>query len=241
MESQKNWAYKHRGEYKKTEEYIKEEELEEKEWYRNNREEEKRYISEIGQRLESGTKEDKDKLLALFQDKGFIETYKFRNELAYMIVIMKIYEREIQLEETRTILDMGKGIGEIRSKLQQLKFILWRLEFAKDIQGRELLIEFIRNNQVSPSMIEYIVLTSVYNKTKMLLKLADIFVDEKMIRYAFGMLEYLNALQPENEEILCMLAEFCGCVGNRQRAREYLDKIKNPGKLAEGIRKKYEC
>lgn len=235
MESQKNWAYKH------TEEFIKEEEMEEKEWYRNNREAEKKYISEINQMLESGTKEDKEKLLALFGNKGFIETYKSRNELAYMIIIMQIYKREIQSEEVRTILDMGKGIEEIRSKLLQLKFILWRLEFAKDIQGRELLIEFIQSNQTTPSMIEHTVLTSVNDKAGMLVELADIFLEQKMIRYTFAMLRYMDELQPENEEILCMLAELCGGVGNRQKAGEYLDRIKNPGKLAEGIRKKYEC
>ena len=235
MANQKSWAYKH------TEEYIKEEELEEKKWYWNNEEAEKRYISEIEQRLESGTKEDKDKLLEIFQDKAFIEAYKSRNELAYMIVIMQIYKREIQSEEVRTILDMGKRIEEIKSKLLQLKFILWRLEFAKDIQGRELLIEFIRINQATPSMIEHTVLTSVNDKAGTLAELADIFLEQKMIRYAFGMLGYMNELQPENEEILCMLAELCGGVGNRQKAGEYLDRIKNPGKLAEGIRKKYEC
>lgn len=235
MESQKNWEYMH------TEEYIKEEEREGKEWYWNNREAEKRYISEIEQRLESGTKEDREKLLALFRDRNFTETYKSRNELAYMIVIMQIYEREVQSEEARTILDMGRGIQEIRSKLLQLKFILWKIEFAKDIRVKDLLMEFIEKNQATPDMIQYMIFTAVCHKEEVLVELTDIFIEKKKLRYAFRMLEYLNELHPGNEEVLCTLAKLCGCVGNRQRAGEYLDQIKNPGKLAEGIRRKYEC
>lgn len=235
MSRQKSWAYMH------TEEYIKEIESDEQEWYQKNKESEKWYQKELEQRLKAGTEEDRKKLLEMFGDETFIETYKSRNDLAYMIVVMQTYEREIKSGEIRTILDMGKSIQELKAKLLQLKFILWRMEFAEDIQAERQLIDFVQINQVSPDMIQHMVHTSLSSKAKLLMKLADLFLEQKMLRYAFRMLEYLDELYAGNEEVLCMLAELCGYAGNRQRAGEYLDKIKNPGKLAEGIRRKYEC
>ncbi|WP_075721660.1 hypothetical protein [Roseburia sp. 499] len=235
MESQKEWAYMH------TEEYIQEKEKKEQEWNRQNKEQEKIYLMQIDKKIQAGSTEAREELLRLFRNKDFIETYKSKTQMAYLIVIMQIYEREIQADEKVTILDIGKSTEEIKSKLIQLKFILWKIEFAKDEHGKELLLDFIRSNWITPDMLQYMVHTAVADKGGMLLELTDIFMEQNMFRYAFRMLEYLDELSPGNETVLCMLADLCGSVGNNQRAKEYLEKIETPGRLAEGIRRKYGC
>lgn len=220
---------------------IEQKEKEEKEWHEKYEKKEKDYMDFIEERLVSGTKEARESLLRLFCDKDFVENYKFRNELAYMLVIMQVYESEIKNDEVYTILDMGRSSQEITNKYIDLKFILWRIEFEKDRTGKRLLLDYIHANHATPYMIRQVVNTSTFDKSGMLIKLVDIFLEQNMLRYAFCMLEYLNELSPGNEEILCMLAELCGCTGNSERAGEYLERIENPGIMAERVRKKYGC
>ncbi len=227
--------------YMQTEEYIREKEWGERNWNRKNKQQEKIYMKEIEQRLKEGTEQAREELLHMFRNEEFIETYKSKTEMAYLIVIMQIYEREVQFGEKRTILDMGDSYEIIRSKLFELKFILWKIEFAKDVRGKELLLEFIRTNQATPDMIQCIVHTSTADESKVLVELSDLFIAHNMLRYAFRMLEYLDDLEPGNEMVLCILAELCARVGKCKRAGEYLDKIKNPGIMAERIREKYGC
>lgn len=235
MDNGKDWAYMH------TEEYIREKEKKEREWNRENKEKGRVYLEQIEMKLKEGTAQAREELLKMFQNQDFIETYKAKTEMAYLIVIMQIYEREVQNGERRTILDMGDSYEAIRRKLLDLKFILWRIEFAKDVRGEELLLEFIHNNQATPDMIQCIVHTSIVDESKVLVELSDLFIAHNMLRYAFRILEYLDDLEPGNEMVLCILAELCGRVGKCKRAGEYLDKIRNPGIMAERIRKKYGC
>ena len=235
MEQQKKWAYMH------TEDYIREKELEELEWNRKNKKQQEIYMAQIEKKLRERTQTSREELLELFRKKEFIDAYKTENDMAYMIVIMQIYENEKRAGTESCILDMGTESREIKSKLQELKFILWRMEFAKDVQGKEMLVNFIHENQPTAEMIQYIVLTSSNDKPQMLIKLADIFIEQSMLSYAFRMLEYAEELVPGDEEILCILTQLCICVGNQKRAGEYLNKVKNPGELTEGIRRKYGC
>lgn len=235
MENKKSWEYMH------TEEYAQKMEKEEWGWNQKNKKQQEIYIEQIEERLQEGTEVSRKKLLALFNDKEFIETYKTENDFAYMIVIMQIYENEKGAGEEKTILDLGKGRKEIIEELQKMKFILWRIEFAKDVGAKDVIVEFIKQKQATPEMLRYVIHTSVYDKQRIVLELADLFIEQNMFRYAFRMLEYAEELSPGNEEVLCILAQLCICVGSTKRAGEYLDQIKNPGKLTEGIRKKYGC
>lgn len=228
-------------EYSYGEEFIQEKEQKERTWYENNGEQEKEYIELIEQKLAEGTQEARKSLLQLFRDKKFMEIYQSRNDIAYMMVIMKIYEAEVCNQEPRTILDMETSMDELRKKYIELKFILWRLEFEKDKDAKEKLIDYIHTNHATPDMIKQMIFNSVFNKGEVLVKLADIFLEYSMLRYAFSMLDYLNELLPGDEEILCMLAELCGCTGKFAKVKEYLEQIKEPGEMTERIRKKYGC
>lgn len=233
MEKQEDWAYT------STEEYIREKEKEEREWNRKYKEQEKLYLAQIDERIQAGTREAREELLALFCNQDFIETYQASPRMAYLIAVMQIYEREVQNGEKVTILDSGTSSEEIVSKLIQLKFILWKIEFAKDEQWKELLLNFIRSNGTTPDMLQYVVQTAVADKGEVLSELTDVFIEQNMLRYAFRMLLYLDELFSGDETVLCMLAELSGRVGNHQRAVEYLGRIENPGKMTEGIRRKY--
>lgn len=235
MVSKKEWVYMH------TEEYIREKEQEEIEWNSKNKNQEKVYLEKIEKVLKTGTREAREELLTIFRDKDFIETYKSETRMAYFIVIMQIYEREVEAEETRTILDIGGSYEELKKKFLELKFALWRIEFVKDLQAQELLLEYIYSNRITPIMLQFMVYTVSADKVEVLMQLSDIFMEQNMFRYAFCMLEYLDELLPGNETVLCILADLCGKAGRTEQAAEYLNKIEEPGRMTEGIRKKYGC
>lgn len=230
-------------EYRGTEEFVREKEKREQEWQRSYKQQEQEVLEKIEQNLALGTQEARTELLTMFRNQEFTEIYKTRNALAYMIVIMQVYEKEIQAGEKETILDMGRSRQELKEKYVELKFILWRIDFVKDESGKEMLLDFIRKNHATPYMIRRVIDTSVFrtHQEQMLIKLSDIFIEQNMLRYAFHMLEYLDELSPGNEEILCMLAELMGSAGKQAQAAEYLDRVKNPGGLTERMREKYGC
>lgn len=230
-------------EYRGTEEFVREKEKQEQEWHRSYKQQEQEVLEKIEQNLALGTQEARAELLTMFRNQEFTEIYKTRNALAYMIVIMQVYEKEIQAGEKETILDMGRSCQELKEKYVELKFILWRIDFVKDESGKEMLLDFIRKNHATPYMIRRVIDTSVFqtHQEQMLIKLSDIFIEQNMLRYAFHMLEYLDELSPGNEEILCMLAELMGSAGKQAQAAEYLDRVKKPGGLTERMREKYGC
>lgn len=230
-------------EYRGTEEFVREKEKQEQEWQRSYKQQEQEVLEKIEQNLALGTQEARAELLTMFRNQEFTEIYKTRNALAYMIVIMQVYEKEIQAGEKETILDMGRSCQELKEKYVELKFILWRIDFVKDESGKEMLLDFIRKNHATPYMIRRVIDTSVFqtHQEQMLIKLSDIFIEQNMLRYAFHMLEYLDELSPGNEEILCMLAELMGSAGKQAQAAEYLDRVKKPGGLTERMRERYGC
>lgn len=223
------------------EEFIREKECKEREWNDKYKEQEKEYIDFIEKKLREGTAKARNELLKLFRDNKFMSIYQQRNDIAYMVVIMKIYEVELCNNEEKTILDMGNTIDELHRKITELKFIIWRIEFEKDKSAFEKMLEYIRINQATPYMIRQIISTSVFEKGQVLIMLTDVFLAHNMFRYAFSMLDYLNELSPGNEEVLCMLAELCGYVGNYEKVKEYLEQISEPGELSERIKEKYGC
>ncbi len=224
-----------------TETYIQEEERQQRLWHEKNMVMEKNYLARIDNLLEQSTLEARQTLVLLFSDSSFLNIFGARTPIAYMGVVMKIYEKEIMAGEEHTILDMGVSYQGIIGKLTELKFILWRIIFANQKEGEGMLLEFIRQNNATPYMLQHLVLTASVNKKEILLKLADLFLKQNMLRFAFHMLDYMTQLFPEDESSWCMTADFCGSTGNIKQAGAYLSKIKNPGEMTERIRQKYGC
>ena len=190
--SEKEW------EYMQTEEYAKVLEMQEKQW---DREEEDNILKKINYNLELGTKEARNVLTDMFRNEEFIKKYSQRNHIAGMIVVMEIYEKEKQMNEEITILDVVKSCEEVKSLIMQLKFILWRLEFKNELQAKEVLTDYILNRHLSPCMIQYMVCISNWDKNKVLIQLSNHFLDRNMYRYAYGMLHYLQERLPKEEAI----------------------------------------
>lgn len=222
-----------------TEEYIQKEEQQQRMWREKNMVVEKKYLEQIDKLLEQSTPQARQTLVLLFSNPSFLNTFGSRTPIAYMGVVMKIYEKEVMAGEEYTILDMEVSYKGIIGKLTELKFILWRIIFENC--GEEQLLEFIRQNNATPYMLQYMVLTASVNKKEILLKLADLFLEQNMLRFAFHMLDYLTQLYPEDESSWCLVADFCGSTGNIGQADAYLSKIKNPGEMTERIRRKYGC
>lgn len=206
--SEKEW------EYMQTEEYAQTLEEQEKQW---DREEEKKLLKKINQNLELGTKEARNELVEMFRKEEFQQKYGQRNQIAYMIVAMEIYEKERQMNEKTTILDVVQSHEEVKSILTQLKFLFWRMEFKEEPQAKEVLADYIISKNLSPYMIQYMVCISNWDKNKILIQLANFFLDRQMYRYAYYMLLYLQERVPGNETIQRMLAELSIYVENKKQ------------------------
>lgn len=205
--SEKEW------EYMQTEEYAKTLEEQEKQW---DREEEKNLLKKINQNLELGTQEARNELVEMFHKEEVQQKYGQRNQIAYMIVVMEIYEKERQMDEKITILDVVRSCEEVKSILGQLKFLFWRMEFKEEQQAKEILANYIINKKLSPYMIQYMVCISNWDKNKILIQLANFFLDRQMYRYAYCMLLYLQERVPGNDTIQRMVTELSVYAENKK-------------------------
>ncbi len=199
------------------EDYIQDEEKAEYKWTENHLAQEKVILEQIDEMLLDSTVKSRQNLLYLLHNKDLLTIYESRTPFAYLKIIIRIYEKELQSGELITILDMGSSHEELISKLTQLKFYLWRIIFIDDEQSHQSIIEFIQQNHVSPYMLQYLVLIVSVNKDQLLLKLVNLFLERNMFRYAFHMLDYLVHLFPNNENYLYLAAKFSESIGKNQK------------------------
>lgn len=197
-------------------------------------------LKQIDEWISDATPMSRQKLLNLLHNDYFLSIYPSKTVFAYLYMILKIFEKETQEGETVTIFDLGNSHSEIIDQLLKLKFLLWRMLFTHDHQAPISLLEFIQHNQATPFTLQQLVFIAAEEQDQLLLKLINLFLEQKMFRYAFYMLDGLTQLYPENENYLCLAADFCANIGkNKKKASAYLSQITNPGELTERIRKKY--
>ena len=115
----------------------------------------------IDQMLMEGTDEAHEKLLAFFADEKEIAPYGNRsNAMIEMIVIMDIYKAEVEMGEAHTIFDRkieGRRMGEteLTAYMRAFRFLMWRLEFTKEADAGEKLIQFLKEAEIQ-SVFHYI-------------------------------------------------------------------------------------
>lgn len=225
--------------YYETTEFALEFEKSEHEYHNKYADEKQAYIDRIERDLKAGTQEARDDFIAMFSEDNIEKHLGQSGIIPYMYVIMRIYEYETSKGEQHTILDTVSSSADAKAIFTQLKFILWRIILAQDETAPNLLIGFIEAFNISPYMLLFTVKASSFDETAQLMNLAVIFIDARKFRYAFCILQQLDELSPNDETILCMLADLSGYIGNLQMASAYINKITNKGKLTEEIIKKY--
>lgn len=201
-----------------TEAYAAAREQETAEWYKKYAGEEQAHLKRIDELLCQGGEAARNELLDMLCTEK-TEVYRYRsNPLMGMIAIMDIYRMEIAAGEISTILDMThEGCfldreGLIK-RVRQLRFLMWRKEFAQDEAAGEQLVLYIKENKVSPFFLCKAIDTMAGNKLKMLGEVMELVLDAGMLRHTYWLLRAIETRMPEEESIRAMRAQIemlCG-------------------------------
>ena len=183
---------------------------------------------------------DRKKLLELLLSESFQDQFGAVTDMAYMILAAKIYEREVADGASWTVLDGRGSIQEIMAFIQEMKFLLWRMEFGM-AGAKELLLACVRDNRVSGCLLACLVRVAGMHKLTLLERLAELFLAQDMVAMAFYMLRYADELQPGSEEILCSMADIYLKAGKKEEALCCLDQVKWPTRITAAFRKVCEA
>lgn len=210
---------------KRTEQFAEEAEAIEQIWQKKYGKNIPEIVKKMNLLLKERTKESRIKLHDLFLDKQFFENYKHTDIVAEMYIIMKIYEKELKDGIENGILEQGNTVEELRRYLQELKFILYRVDFDIDKESEDELLFFLKQHNTSMATLEIMSTTVVMRPIHMMLKLENIFKRKDMYREKFVIDNFINQRWPGNYRILYEQAEICKKVGREEYARECLLKI----------------
>lgn len=209
-------------------------------WNNLYREKEQMYLELFDELLAMGNETAKEKIMDIIAEGDFCEIYSGRTNIAYLILIMDIYQREIDNGETRTILDMGSSLKTLIQIFNQIKFFIWRLEYAVEDEGnRELIAMWLKENKPSPYMLEYIINVTSANVFCDIYKLAELCFQYRQYRISYYLFSQLNAETPGNEDVCVRLAELYIIASRKDDAKEIIRTIQNPGDKVRTVREKY--
>lgn len=212
-------------EYKKSEQFAIEEEERERKWQKQYGEKLSEVVEKMDRLLKEGTIESRRKLHDLFLDKSFFEHYKQTDIVAGMYVVMQIYEREMESGIAHSILEQGNTVEELLKYLEELKFILYRVDFDVDKESEQELIMFLKQHNTSVVTVEIMMTTVVMRPLQMALKLESLFEWNLMYTEQFMMQNFINQRWPGNYRILQKQAELYLKTGHGEYAGECLMKI----------------
>lgn len=123
--------------------------------------------------------------------------------------------------------------------LQQMKFILYRVDFSIDQASDQELITFIKNNKTSIVTLETMMTTVAMRPMILMLKLEKIFEKNMMYRELFWSRNFLNERWSGNHRILAKLTELYDKTGHTEYALECMKQIPEPLRIM--YQKKPEC
>ncbi|MGN0496567.1 MAG: hypothetical protein ACI4GW_10110 [Lachnospiraceae bacterium] len=95
-------------------------------------------------------------------------------QFGYMVIINQVYLDEKKNGEQYTIYDKGNSIKDLIKVLNQMKFLLWELEFLKDSDTPELFKRYVCENRVSGTMLKNMILIASVDVNYMVNVVADI-------------------------------------------------------------------
>ena len=209
------------------------------EWYKLHEIEEKQYMKKIDMYLADGTITAKQAICNLVEQDGFIDNFKTRNNMSYIINAVNIYYRELDANEQSTIFDIAYSIDDIISLTNRIRFSVWELEYTEDEESAYLLCDLIQNNHISATMLLYILDAVAINKYLVSMKLSDGLKNKKMFKYQLHILLFIADRYRGDETALCELAQLYLKAGYSDLARNWLNQINQPGSLTERVRREH--
>ncbi len=210
---------------KRTEQFAREEAERERIWQSKYGEKMPEVVEMMNVLLKEGTRESRLKLHDLFLDKSFFEHYKQTDIVAGMYVIMQIYEREVESGKEDGILEQGGTVEELQRYIEELKFILYRIDFDIDTESSNELVRFLKQHKTSMVTLETMMTTVVMRPLQMSLKLEKLFEQNKMYSEQFVMQNFINQRWPGNRRIIKKQAEMYLKANHDEYAKECLTNI----------------
>lgn len=208
-------------------------------WHRLHETEERQYLKIINEYLAEGTSEAQTAICNLVEQERFLETFKTRNEMSYVINAINIYYREIDAGVSHTVLDLADDVDGLISVINQVRFFIWELEYTDDETSGSMLCEYIRDMNISIPMVLYILPVASIDTYRVAMRLSDEFLKKKMYRYQLYVLLFAAERWLGDENALCNLACLYVRVGEHELAKNCLEQINHPSVLTERVREAY--
>lgn len=204
--------------YRQTEEYALKREQEEIDWNEKYELEEEKLINQVNSLLGEHSPKAWDALLAMFHDPKLNDIYGKREQIATVYVLLNIYQYERYEEISPTIFEQGTHLGQFNDLMREMKFLLWRLSFFDiehstksgygniEAQEREF-FDYVEARGLSPVALYFLVTVACVEPTKMLLYLADKYMEQNKFYHTMMILKYYDANYPGNRDVEYVLSE----------------------------------
>lgn len=114
-------------------------------------------IEIVDECISSHSEEGIAALNELYSDQGFVKRFESDKEMAYLYVALLILHEEKMHGEKCTILSGKQNIEELIAYIKEIKFRLWRIEFAGDTESVEWVNYNIENGYVSETCVNELI------------------------------------------------------------------------------------
>ncbi len=161
--------------------------------------------------LLSGGRENYPKIRALIHEN--MDVYMHDSGCAEIAQLVQIYTVETVNHMDHVILDISDDLSVILSVLRQLKYMLFRVEFGKITDDGNELCKLISDNNISLPALDNMVDWCSYDKSKVYMALAMIFLKHNLYDHALYSLECYDTLTPGNAEINSLINRVKGLMG----------------------------
>ena len=208
-----------------------------KHWVGKRIEEDMMYYNEL---VCKGDKDSISKIFDRIKEPGYVMKYRRSTALTALIVYLSIYEQEIAKGIEHHIFSKGYNLEELEEIFNELKFALWRVEFIGDIKSQEDILKLIQKCNVSDEYIMVLIKTSAINQAEANYLLG--YLLRSIGREMTSIKLYHNALEimPDDEYILCELADIFWKYGKVDIAMNYMKRITHPTTCTEKYLSKWE-
>ncbi len=177
-----------------------------------------------------------EELLEFYEKEDLKRLSGIENDIAIFQIILYIYQMEQRENVEQGILNGVRSMGEAVERYLQMKFLLWRVEFRDEEEGRAA---FQNMQQISIPFLKYLIHTSSFDKANTAYKLAMFFKGAGKIASAFAMLNYTNELSPDAEIVFCEMADICMMAGKYKDAAACIARIKEPSEVLVKYQQKW--
>ena len=173
----------------------------------------KKYVSDL---LNEHSRQSIEKLVALYENRDFIRDYASEDtELGYIYIVACIYREEQNEHIKNNIMSVKRTKERLIQLITHCKFLLWRIELMLDDEAVVELMKYLDDEKLSVIFLVEMIRIGSIDKISMFIKLSEAYKKRMLETYAFRLLRYAHNQEPENEQIVCMLADMCIQYGNR--------------------------